>query len=369
MADDFHAEAAFGEQLIAQVDAEIEEFLYAKNAELAAISSNTTILGQLAQTFTSGGKRIRPAYCIWGYLSVAMPENSDALVRAAASLELLHVSELIHDDVMDGSDTRRGQPAAHRQFQRWHSSNQLLRDSEVFGKAGAIILGDLLAKWATELFEESGFDAQTLNRGRGWLERMRTEVSAGQFLDLQAQAFDLRTARTNPQAALQFVEQVVEYKTARYTVVRPLQIGAAMAGGTPSLLETMTNYGSATGRAFQYRDDVLGLFGDPAVTGKPAGDDLREGKFTILIAKAMSLAGEDQALQLAASLGRPDLTDTDIGVCGEIIQTCGALEAVETAIDDSLNTALHTIRRDPYLRPAAVNALIEMAYAAANRDH
>jgi geranylgeranyl diphosphate synthase type I len=363
-------EAASGEALIARVDWAIEEFLHGKLEQLAQISPELTILGQLARSFTAGGKRLRPGFCVWGYLSAAgMPEDPEPLIRVAASLDLLHVAELIHDDVMDSSDTRRGQPSAHRQLERWHYANQRYGPAAEFGQAGAILLGDLLSKWAVELFEESAFGEAALQRARKYRQHLATEVTAGQFLDILGQSYDPRLARSNFEASLATVERVVEYKTSRYTVIRPLQIGAALAGASEHLQTALAGYGSAVGRAFQYRDDVLGVFGDPKLTGKPAGDDLREGKLTVLVVLAMRLSTAEQATQLAASLGRADLNDVDIEAIREIIKTCGALEETEAQIDDALNAAIRAIRREPSIRPPAANALAESAYAAVNRDH
>jgi geranylgeranyl diphosphate synthase type I len=363
------AETAQGEALIAQVDQAIEDFLHPKLELLAQISPQLTILGQLARSFTSGGKRLRPGFCVWGYLSAApAPQDPGPLIRVAASLDLFHVAELVHDDVMDSSDTRRGQPSAHRQLERWHHAKQLSGSASEFGEATAIILGDLLGKWAVELFAESAFPSPALGRARRYLQEMSTEVSAGQFLDMLGQACDPRSARSAFEASWAMVERVVEYKTSRYTVIRPLQIGAALAGATSGLLGALESYGSAVGRAFQYRDDVLGVFGDPEQTGKPAGDDLREGKLTALATLAMRLCTPEQASQLAVSLGRPDLDEVDIAALREIITGSGALEATEAAIEDALDIAIRAIRREPSIRPASANALAELAYSAANRD-
>jgi geranylgeranyl diphosphate synthase type I len=355
------AENSAGERLIAAVDEVISEFIGGKQQELLQISPTLSILGELAEAFTCGGKRLRPAFCVWGYLAAApVPDDPQVLLRAAASLDLLHVAELIHDDVMDASDTRRGQPSAHRQLQRWHLSNEWQGSPEGFGAAGAILLGDLLGKWSVELAGEGTASASVL-------QQLRTEVSAGQFLDIVAQATPVWSARSDPERMQQLVQQVVEYKTARYTVIRPLQLGATLGGGDRWLLEALQNYGSAIGRGFQYRDDILGVFGDPEVTGKPAGDDLREGKLTLLVVKAMELATEEQALQLKASLGRPDLNEVDIEAVREIMVVSGALDAVEAEIEECLYTAVRTIR-SKQLRPAAMEALVELAYATLNRE-
>jgi geranylgeranyl diphosphate synthase type I len=355
-----------GEAIIAEVDPAIDAFLAQKAAQLADISPRLAMLGQTARRVAAGGKRLRPAFCIWGYLCVApAPEDPSALVKAAASLDLLHTAELIHDDVMDASDTRRGQPAAHRQFERWHATQEFSRDAAAFGRAAAILAGDLLFKWSAELFESARPNAAA----REVMELVRTEVTAGQFLDIQAQELDPDMARTDPDATGDLINTVIDIKTARYTAVRPLQLGAALAGKSraDSALAALLRYGTAIGRAFQLRDDVLGVFGDPDVTGKPAGDDLREGKLTLLVARAMQLAGPWEIDELRAGLGRRDLGKSEIEGLAEIISRSGALDAVEGEIADALEEALHAIRYSG-LREAGVGALVELAYATVNRE-
>ncbi len=252
----------------------------------------------------AGGKRLRPAFCYWGWRGAGGPDCPE-IINAAAALELLHAGALIHDDLMDASDTRRGQPSLHRQFEARHAARRWHGSSEAFGMGIAILLGDLLICWTDEMFHASGLPGDALRRGRPVLDRMRTEVFAWQYLDLLGQAAGDETVA----GAL----RVVEFKTAKYTIERPLHLGAALAGagqdlagpggshpartlagtaggggplaagngGTADdgpLAAAYTAYGLPLGIAFQLRDDILGVFGDPAQTGKPAGDDVREGK-------------------------------------------------------------------------------------------
>ncbi|MFZ0529803.1 MAG: polyprenyl synthetase family protein, partial [Propionicimonas sp.] len=278
-------------ELRAAVGAELAAFIDARAATMGELGSEVGELVDLARAFTTGGKRLRPAFCCWGYLAAAGGDRvPDHVLRAAASLDLLHVSALVHDDVMDGSDTRRGLPAAHVQLARRHAVGACRGSSDEFGHAGAILLGDLLLIWSMELFTTCGAPARALAAAQPLLAAMRAEVTGGQYLDISAQTRSPLDARSDPEAVLALVRRVVEFKTAKYTVVRPLQIGAALGGADPKLLADLARYGSPLGRAFQYRDDVLGVFGDEALTGKPAGDDLREGKLTVLIAKTMAAA-------------------------------------------------------------------------------
>ncbi|MFL6028208.1 MAG: polyprenyl synthetase family protein [Friedmanniella sp.] len=331
--------AAFGEAVAAVV----ARFVESQAPVLEAMGPELRPVHRLAATLLQGGKRLRPAFCVWGYVAAAglpaaaSPVDLGPLLRAAASLDLLHVSALVHDDVMDSSDLRRGQPAAHRQFQRQHAAAGWLGDASAFGRAGAILLGDLLLMWSTELLQRSGMDAEALARATPVAEAMRTEVTCGQYLDIIAQAQPLGA---DVQLALDEAERVVEYKSARYTVQRPCQLGAALGGGDHRLQAGLAAYGSPAGRAFQFRDDVLGVFGDSGVTGKPAGDDLREGKRTVLVAHAYAAAGPAGRDLLERRLGDPDLDADGVAELQSVLVESGALDAVETMIEDGYARAL-----------------------------
>jgi geranylgeranyl diphosphate synthase, type I len=321
-----------------RIGAEVATYLDGRAAALAELGPETAEVIDLARAFTTGGKRVRPAFCCWGYLAACgQSEVPDDVLQAAASLDVLHVAALVHDDVMDGSATRRGLPAAHVQLASWHDSQLRRGSATAFGRAGAILLGDLLLLWSAEMFASCG--AQRLAQAAPLAALVREEVNAGQFLDITAQTRSPLSARSDQASVLNQIERVVEYKTTRYTVIRPLQIGAALGGGSPELLDALARFGSPLGRAFQYRDDVLGVFGDEQVTGKPAGDDLREGKLTVLIAKAMALATSTQASALDELLGRP-LTSEEVTLAQRIITDSGALAATEAEIETDAALAL-----------------------------
>ncbi|MGL4832274.1 MAG: polyprenyl synthetase family protein, partial [Propionibacteriaceae bacterium] len=254
-------------------------------------------LVDLARHATAGGKRVRPAFCAWGYVAATGTEPPAAVLQAAASLDLLHVSALVHDDIIDASDTRRGQPSAHRQLEQHHRCAAGRGDSAIFGRNSAILLGDLLWAWSAQLYESAPLPASALSAGRGVLAATRTEVTQGQYLDLWAETLPL----TDP-GALAHALKIIEYKTSRYTVIRPVQLGAVLGGAEPEVLDGLAQFGSALGCAFQLRDDLLGIFGDETKTGKPAGDDLREGKRTVVIAEAMTNLASPAATRLHALL-------------------------------------------------------------------
>ena len=219
----------------------------------------------------------------WGWRTVNdAAEDDAALVIAAASLELLHACALIHDDVMDASATRRGRPSAHHAFAELHRTSGWTGDPDVFGTAAAILLGDLLLSWADALFASAGLPESVRPEVRHVWDDMRELVMAGQYLDVLVQA----RGEFSAEDAL----RVAKFKTSKYTVEGPLHLGAAAAGAGRDVFAALTAYGVPLGEAFQLRDDVLGVFGDPEVTGKPAGDDLREGKRTLLIALTMQRA-------------------------------------------------------------------------------
>ena len=309
--------------VISRVDADLGAFLDDRAAALARLGADIDpVLSAARRLVLDGGKRLRPTFVYWGWRTVCAADADDrALLTAAASLELLHACALVHDDVMDASDTRRGRASAHAAFAQLHREQRWSGDPDVFGTAAAIVLGDLLLSWADEMFATAGVpDGQA----RSVYDEMRQLVMAGQYLDVLSQA---RGAYSVDEAL-----RVIEFKTSKYTIEGPLHLGAAIAGAPPAVFDVLSRYGLALGEAFQLRDDVLGVFGDPDVTGKPAGDDLREGKHTLLTALAMQAADDMQASALRAGLGDRGLDDAQITQLRDVIVTTGALERVEQRI-------------------------------------
>jgi geranylgeranyl diphosphate synthase, type I len=359
------------------VSAEISAFLSEQSAVLDSVGPELVPVHLMASQLLCGGKRIRPAFCVWGYVAAAgipTEEELKPLLAAAGSLDVLHVSALIHDDLMDSSDLRRGRPAAHRQFEALHANAGWLGDSAAFGRAGAILLGDLLLMWSAQMLHGAGVDQSTLERALPIVEAMRTEVTCGQYLDMVAQAHPLRkrapaigSLKPTIELALDDASRVVEYKAARYTVQRPCQIGAALGGGTDDLYFALGAYGSPLGRAFQFRDDLLGVFGDPQVTGKPAGDDLREGKRTVLVAHAYAHAGDVGQKLLLQRLGDPALDDAGISELQQVIVESGARDTVESMINDYHERALKALH-DTEITEEGRAGLTALADAAVRRE-
>ncbi len=345
----------------------LAEFIERRGADLRTISPAVAPLATLAESFTAGGKRLRPAFCYWGSVAVAgEPTDPDALLRASASLDLLHVSALVHDDVMDASDTRRGIPAAHRQFEAQFRERGGRGEADAFGRAGAILLGDLLLVWSAELFTSSGLSPAALDRARPFLDEVRTEVTTGQFLDVLAQALPYRDTTTDLDAELTLVDTVVEYKSARYSVMRPLQIGAALGGADDQTQAALAGFGSPLGRAFQFRYDLLGVFGDEELTGKPTGGDLREGKRTLLVVHALAQAQTSAGDQLRLLLGDRELTAEQVAQAQQIITESGAVQQVEDQIARLLDRALNTLQT-AQLTDEGRTALTALAQAAVHR--
>ncbi|WP_029137055.1 polyprenyl synthetase family protein [Nakamurella lactea] len=291
--------------LLPAVDTALSEFLSARRAELAQMDPRIATAADRIGEFLAGGKRIRPAFCWWGWRAGGGRDEVDdcaPVVRVAAALELIQACALLHDDLIDRSETRRGRPAVHRAEAKAHADAGWSGDPDHFGANIALLFGDLALAWADDLFVTGAAALQAIDRAQPVWHAMRTEVLAGQLLDV------LTSAAPAAEADLQRSDAfaVIRLKTAGYTVVRPLLLGAALAGADASVTGRLRRYGEAVGTAFQLRDDLLGVFGDPLVTGKPAGDDLAEGKRTVLLALARQ--------QLLASGRDAELAELDAGI-------------------------------------------------------
>jgi geranylgeranyl diphosphate synthase type I len=342
-----------------RVEKALTSFLLSQRTLLSGIDPALEPVVDTIESFVlGGGKRLRPAFAYWGYRG-AGGADSDEVAAAVAALEFVQASALIHDDVMDGSDTRRGEPAVHRRFERMHAGRRWDGNSAAFGAGAAILLGDLSLAWSDEMLRRSGLDVAALMRARPVFDLMRTEVIAGQYLDVHAQA----TADTS----LQRASTVALYKSAKYTVERPLLIGAAIADATAEVWQAYSDYGLPLGEAFQLRDDILGVFGDPAQTGKPAGDDLREGKRTYLVAATFAAADGTTAAAMKAGLGDPDLDAAGVQRLRDIIVSTGALARTEERITTLTDAALNALSRVS-LAGEAGPMLVDLAQVATRRS-
>jgi geranylgeranyl diphosphate synthase, type I len=345
------------ENVRALTERALDDFLTVQEARLDGIGDELRPMMEAARRMLGAGKRLRPAFCYWGWRGAGAPTGS-GIIHAAAALELLQASAIIHDDLMDGSDTRRGQPSAHRGFEQLHRSQEWLGSAESFGMGAAILLGDLCLVWADELFMASGLDAPAVLRAKPMYDEMRTELMCGQYMDL------LEQAKGN--GTLERLRQVLVYKSAKYTVERPLHLGAALAGAPAEAFRTYSAYGLTLGEAFQLRDDVLGVFGDPAQTGKPAGDDIREGKRTVLLATASGYATPGDQQILDRYLGDPGLDSGGIAQVRDVIVRTGALAEVERRIEE-LTALARTALQDGAVPEPARTVLDRLAVASTTR--
>ncbi len=345
---------------------QLRDHLRGRRADAAYIGSDYAELTAALEEFVlRGGKRLRPAFAYWGWRAVSGADASEPvdpeLLRLFAALELLHACALVHDDVIDASATRRGLATVHRLFAERHRERDWHGSPEQFGLSAAILLGDLSLVWADDIVASADLPPDAHRRVRRVWADIRTEVLGGQYLDIAAEA-----SRAESVASAMNVNT---YKTASYTVTRPLQLGAAAAGDRPDVQAIFGELGTALGVAFQLRDDVLGVFGDPVVTGKPSGDDLRSGKRTVLLAEAVERADRSDpaaAKLLRTSIGS-DLSEDQVGELCAVIESVGALAAVEDRIAELTRHGLDMLTTAPIDEHAKVG-LSELARLASNRS-
>ncbi len=338
-----------------RVGKRVNEFLAQQRPLLDDIGPEVGAMVDPLTEFLAGGKRLRAMFLYWGWRAAGGADGEE-VIAAAAALEFLQACALIHDDVMDRSDSRRGRPAMHRQFAALHDHADWAGDPADFGAAAAVLVGDLCLSWADELLLGSGLPDPALRRGKQVYDVMRTELMAGQYLDV------LEQARRNTAVAPAL--RVAQYKSAKYTIERPLHLGAAMAAADPAVTAALREYGLSLGVAFQLRDDLLGVYGDPRETGKPAGDDLREGKRTVLVALALTDLPPDLRAELADGLD--PASAHDVPRLRHLLDTTTARQQVEQMITDYAATARTALAAAP-LDPEAAAVLDALIGAATRR--
>jgi geranylgeranyl diphosphate synthase type I len=349
--------SASTQELRRRIERALAEFLDDALTRLDS-SPSTSAFGLLRSYVLNGGKRIRPGLCYWGWRGAGGADCAE-IIRAAAALELFHAFALIHDDIMDGSDVRRGQPAMHRRLAALHADAGWRGRPEAFGVSAGILFGDLCISWADELLHNSGLEQVRLHAVRPIYEQMRTQVICGQYLDVA------ETAR-GP-SSVQRSLRVVRCKSAEYTVVHPLLIGGVLAGGDARLLAAYKSFGLPLGEAFQLRDDILGAFGDPSTTGKSNLDDLREGKPTVLMAYAVEHATPAQRAVIERLHGDPALDESGAQNLRAVLTDTGAHEAVENMIDERARYVLAALNTAPLTEEARC-AVTDLARAMLWRD-
>ncbi|UUN26751.1 polyprenyl synthetase family protein [Streptomyces sp. FIT100] len=328
----------------AEVDAHLAGFLQ-DQAESACGGRLPTLVTDILARFLRGGKRLRPLLCTLGSLAAGGCVGPP-VIAVAASLEMFHAFALIHDDVMDRSATRRGAPTVQQELAGHYlaqaprrSGSRHIAQAAAFGNAGAILIGDLALVWSVHMLAAAGLDAHRFARTRTVINEMHHDVIYGQWLDLHA----VGGSDSDVETPL----SVIRYKTAKYSVERPLHLGAVLADAPPAALKALTTYALPIGEAFQLRDDLLGVFGDPSVTGKPVTDDLREGRRTLLLATAHALADPDQRRILARHVGDPLLTEHGASAVRTVLNETGAPEHVERRIATLRDEALRGLDDAP----------------------
>lgn len=346
-----------------QVEAQLKDFLSIQSDYFNSIAPELKPAASSLSAFVNnGGKRFRPIFAAVGALG-AGSDLSDSEIRAFSSLELLQACALIHDDLMDASDTRRGEPAIHKLFEVMHASEKYQGKSTQFGLSASVLIGDLALIWSDQMLNSSGISDSSLLAALSVHDEMRVELIAGQYLDVFEQA---RGTQSVAQAL-----NIARYKSAKYTIERPLHLGAAIAIPNPAERAEITSiyseFGLPLGEAFQLRDDLLGVFGDPKITGKPAGDDLREGKRTVLMAMTHDRISGPAEEEFRKDFGNHEISETAIARLQEIIAETGAAMHVEDLIEELTSTALEAISREQ-IDEQARKLLTEMAIIATQRN-
>jgi geranylgeranyl diphosphate synthase type I len=330
-----------------RVDKRLESLLAVERERWAKVDADLVPpIDEIARLVLAGGKRLRPAFCFWGFVGAGGDPTDELVIDAGAALELLHAFALFHDDVMDGSLTRRGEPTTNAKFEASHGASKLAGESRRFGDGVAILVGDLAYVYSDQLMRNASPQAWTI-----WNE-LRIELNFGQYLDMLGSAMNERRREK--------AERICRYKSGKYTIERPLHLGALLAAPTrDDLIPVLSTYGLPLGDAFQMRDDVLGAFGDTAITGKPVGDDLREGKPTPLMAIATARANAVQLKELQL-VGNQDLTPEQIARVQEVIRETGALDELETVITRLTDEAIAAVQNVPFTQ-AVRDELITLA--------
>ncbi|MCU1404785.1 MAG: geranylgeranyl pyrophosphate synthase [Glaciihabitans sp.] len=366
-------------RLVDLVQARLDQFFTERSALVTSVAPDVETFLDYSADLLRGGKRFRALFCYWGWQAVGAgrdgfdpladdnsPVDLPAVVTAAAALEIFHAAALVHDDIMDNSDTRRGAPAAHKRFETLHQAGVWTGAPDEFGRSAALLLGDLLLGWSDEMLDEGMSvlrQPSSAAAARTEFNRMRTEVTLGQYLDI----LEEKSWRSHPETELLTrAHRVIVFKSAKYSVQAPLAIGARLGGGSSEQVDALRTFGLPLGIAYQLRDDLLGVFGDPEVTGKPAGDDLREGKRTVLVALARTKLPTNARNLLDELLGDADLDRQQIQLLQNAIEESGAIDHVERIIDHNVGLAREALANAP-LGAGAREQLLELTDTVTKR--
>lgn len=364
--------------LLELVQQQLDRFCDDRVVDFNQISDDLTLVPKLTKGLLAGGKRFRALFCYWAWVAALdttdhrltteeRSQATEAMVQICAALEMFHAAALVHDDLLDQSDTRRGEPAIHKRFEELHQHSGFAGDPARFGQAGSVLVGDMMLSWSSELFGQALLHSpseEIESACREEFSKMRIEVMAGQYLDvLEENAAPIR----NVDEAVGRANRVILYKTAKYSIEAPLLIGAAFAGASPATLRSLSAFGIPLGMAFQLRDDILGVFGDSSVTGKPTGDDLREGKRTVLVALTRQALLPTVGKVFDEMLTSRSLTNEQVTFLQQTIKGCGALEKTEQMIEELANESLVALEL-LNINMVAKQMLRELAMKVINRS-
>lgn len=351
----------FRNELSESMQAQLEQY----KAQATQISPQSAHLVEAIQQLVTGGKRLRALLAWWGWQAAGGDANAPEIINAGVALELFQAAALIHDDILDRSDTRRGQPAVHRRFQKMHEDAGWQQDAGHFGVSAAILAGDLALALSEEVFASAADATAFAGEARTAFNTMRFEVMTGQYLDVLAES---DVDGSDPDSELAKARQILKYKSAHYSTVWPFALGGTLAGADEPTLLKYREFSEPLGIAFQLRDDILGVFGDPALTGKPAGDDLREGKRTEMIAHALMRLSEQDAQTLNDKLGAEDLSDTDVAQLQQLLVASDAKSTVDSEIQEQGDQALKALE-ELMISPTVREGLLELTDLLLHREH
>ena len=351
------APPGFLAEIGARIEARLTTLLEADRVRWSAVDPDLAPPLEALQRFVlAGGKRLRPVFCHWAFVGLGGDPDDPLMLDAGAALEMLHTFAVIHDDIMDASERRHGAETIHTTFTRLHRSRGWRGEDRRFGEGAGILVGDLAFVYSDILLRGAPRPAWEI------FDELRVEVNVGQYLDM------IGTARG--QASPELAARICQYKSAKYTIERPLHLGAALAAPdrVAEVRSAFSAYGLPLGEAFQLRDDILGTFGDPRVTGKAVGEDLREGKPTLLYALARQRAAGEGALLLDERFGAADLSAAEVEAMQAVFSSTGARQEVEATIDRLVEESLAAAARLP-VAPGARQALTELAHFVAGRNY